>query len=210
VNNYKRIARIAVLVSICCLSGAMALAQASGSSSAQSSTPTAAPTIASVLNNQLRSIERDVMNAADAIPQDKFDFSPASGNIPGDFKTPNPVRTFGEQFKHIGDALESYSSIIMGQKPQASADENGPKNIKTKQEVVDYVKAAFAKAHSAIDTINQQNATEEIPNPSGGSRKPTRLGLAVGMVAHSNNHYGQIIEYLRMNGIVPPESRPRK
>ena len=185
-NNYKR---IAVLVSICCVSGAMASAQASGSSSAQSSA--AAPTIASVLNNQLGSIEREVMNAADALPQDKFDFSPASGNIPGDFKTPKPVR-------------------IMGQKPQISDDENGPKNIKTKQEVVDYVKASFAKAHSAIDTINQQNATEEIANPFGGTRKLTRLALAVGMVGHSNNHYGQIIEYMRMNGVVPPESRPRK
>jgi uncharacterized damage-inducible protein DinB len=205
VNNYKR---IAVLVSICCVSGAMALAQASGSSSAQSSS--AAPTIASVLNNQLGSIEREVMNAADAMPQDKFDFSPASGNIPGDFKTPKPVRTVGEQFKHIGDALESYASGIMGQKPQISDDENGPKNIKTKQEVVDYVKASFAKAHSAIDTINQQNATEEIANPFGGTRKLTRLALAVGMVGHSNNHYGQIIEYMRMNGVVPPESRPRK
>jgi uncharacterized damage-inducible protein DinB len=205
VNKYKR---IAVLVSICCVCGAMAMGQASGSSSAQSSA--AAPTIASVLNNQLGSIEREVMNAADALPQDKFDFSPASGNIPGDFKTPKPVRTVGEQFKHIGDALESYASGIMGQKPQISDDENGPKNIKTKQEVVDYVKASFAKAHRAIDTINQQNATEEIANPFGGSRKLTRLGLAVGMVGHSNNHYGQIIEYMRMNGIVPPESRPSK
>jgi uncharacterized damage-inducible protein DinB len=206
VNNYKT---IAVLASVCCLSGAMALAQASGSS-AQSSTPSATPTIASVLNNQLGSIEREVMNAADAVPQDKFDFSPATGNIPGDFKTPKPVRTLGEQFKHIGDALESYASGIMGQKPQVSDDENGPKNIKTKQEVVDYVKAAFAKAHSAIDTINQQNATEEIANPFGGTRKLTRLALAVSMVGHSNNHFGQIIVYLRMNGIVPPESRPRK
>lgn len=207
-NNYKT---IAVLVSICCLSGAMAVAQATGSSgtsAAQAST--APPTIASILNNQLGSIEREVMNAADAVPQDKFDFSPASGNIPGDFKTPKPVRTFGEQFKHIGDALESYSSIIMGQKPQTSDEENGPKNIKTKQEVVDYLKAAFAKAHSAIDTINQQNATEEMANPFGGTRKLTRLALAVGMVGHSNNHYGQIIVYMRMNSIVPPESRPRK
>jgi uncharacterized damage-inducible protein DinB len=189
----------------------MAVAQATGSSgtsAAQAST--APPTIASILNNQLGSIEREVMNAADAIPQDKFDFSPASGNIPGDFKTPKPVRTFGEQFKHIGDALESYSSIIMGQKPQTSDEENGPKNIKTKQEVVDYLKAAFAKAHSAIDTINQQNATEEMANPFGGTRKLTRLALAVGMVGHSNNHYGQIIVYMRMNSIVPPESRPRK
>lgn len=199
---------IAVLVSICIVSSAMTFAQAGGSSSAQAST--AAPTIASILNNQLRSIEREIMGAAEAIPQDKFDFSPATANIPGDFKTPNPVRTMGEQFKHIGDALEGEAAGIMGQKAQPSAGENGPTNVKTKQEVVDYLKAAFAKAHSAIDTITQQNATEEIANPFGGNRKTTRLALAAGMIGHSNNHYGQIIEYLRMNGMVPPESQPRK
>lgn len=204
-KNYKS---IVVLVSICCLSCAMSFAQ--GSSTSTQPAATAAPTIASVLNNQLRGIEREIMNAADAIPSDKYDFSPATANVPGDFKTPNPVRTMAEQFKHTGDALEAYAAGIMGEKRESSGDENGPKNVKTKQEVTDYLKAAFAKAHSAIDMINQQNATEEIPNPFGGNRKVTRLALAVGMVGHSNNHYGQIIVYMRMNGIVPPESQPRK
>ena len=188
----------------------MSFAQSSGSSSSSTQASTAAPTIASILNNSLRGIEREIMGAAEAIPADKFDFSPATANIPGDFKTPNPVRTMGEQFKHIGDAIESSASGIMGQKAQSNSEENGPANVKTKQEVIDYLKAAFAKAHSAIDTINAQNATEEIANPYGGNRKVTRLALAVGIVGHSNNHYGQIIEYLRMNSIVPPESRPRK
>jgi uncharacterized damage-inducible protein DinB len=204
VKSYKNLAVLAIVSCLCCT---VSMAQSSGSSSTQSSSAT--PTIASILNNQLHSIEREVMGAAEAVPQDKFDFSPATANVAGDFKTPNPVRTMSQQFKHIGDALESYGSIIMGQKPPSSDDENGPKNIKTKQEVIDYLKAAFAKAHSAIDTISAQNATEEITAP-GGSRKLTRLQLAVGMVGHSNNHYGQIIEYLRMNGMVPPESQPKK
>jgi uncharacterized damage-inducible protein DinB len=202
VKNYKL---IAIVVMFACISCAAAFAQA-GAGGGQS-TAASAPTIASVLNRQLSGIEREIMNAADAIPEDKFDFSPATANIPGDFKTPNPVRTMSEQFKHIGDALESYASVVLGQKPQTSSDENGPKNVKTKKEVIDYLKAAFAKAHSAIDTITTQNATEEL---TIGTRKGTRLGSAVGMVGHSNNHYGQIIVYLRMNGIVPPESRPRQ
>lgn len=205
-----RLKNIAVVATILCMSCAMGFAQSSGSSSASTQASTAAPTIASILNNQLRGVEREIMGAAEAVPQDKFDFSPGTGNVPGDFKTPSPVRTMGEQFKHIGDALEAYSSGIMGQKPPANSGENGPKNIKTKQEVIDYLKGAFAKAHSAIDTITDQNATEEIASPFGGNRKVTRLALAVSMVGHSNNHYGQIIEYLRMNSIVPPESQPRK
>ncbi len=205
-----RLKTIAVVATIFCMLCAMSFAQSSGSNSASTQASTAAPTIASILNSQLRGVEREIMGAAEAVPEDKFDFSPATANIPGDFKTPEPVRSMSAQFKHIGDALEAYSSGIMGQKPPSNSGENGPKNIKTKQEVIDYLKGAFAKAHSAIDTITAQNATEEIPSPFGGNRKVTRLNLAVQMVGHSNNHYGQIIEYLRMNGIVPPESQPRK
>jgi uncharacterized damage-inducible protein DinB len=202
-----RLKNIAVVATIFCMSCALSFAQSGGSSSSSTQASTAAPTIASILNGQLRGIEGEIMGAAEAVPEDKFDFSPGTANIPGDFKTPEPVRTMSEQFKHIGDALESYSSRIMGEKPPSTSGENGPKNIKTKQEVIDYLKGAFAKAHSAIDMITAQNATEELGT---GSRKPTRLSLAVQMIGHSNNHYGQIIEYLRMNGIVPTESRPRK
>jgi uncharacterized damage-inducible protein DinB len=202
VNNIKA---IAILVSACFLSSVAAFAQA-GAAAKPASEP---PTIASVLDRQLSGIERNIMGAAEAISADKYDFSPATANIPGDFKTPSPVRTMGEQFKHIGDALELYGSAILGEKRPATPDENGPKNVKTKDDVINYLKASFAKGHSAIKMINQQNVVEEIPAPFGNS-KTTRLSLAVGMVGHSNNHYGQIIEYLRMNGMVPPESQPRK
>jgi len=194
---------IAILMTLLWMSCVVSLAQAGGAAA-----PATPPTIASVLNRQLGGIEREIMNAVDAIPEDKFSFSPATGNIPGDFKTPNSVRTMAEQFKHIGDDLEGSAAGILGQKREASPDDNGPKNVTTKTDVANYLKAVFAKAHSAIDTINQQNAIEEIQSPFGRS-KTTRLALAVGVIAHTNNHYGQIIEYMRMNGIVPPESRPR-
>lgn len=196
----KKIKAIAILVIVCSVSSVATFAQAGAAE---------APTIASVLDRQLSGIERNVMGAAEAVAADKYDFSPATANIPGDFKTPSPVRTLGEQFKHIGDALELYGSAILREKRAPTADENGPKNVKTKDDVINYLKAAFAKGHSAIKMINQQNVVEEIPAPFGNN-KVTRLSLAVGMVGHSNNHYGQIIEYLRMNGMVPPESQPRK
>jgi len=200
VKSYKA---VGLIVALCFGLTLSAVAQGGGQSSSEP------PTIASVLNRQLGSIEREVMGAAEAIPEDKYDFSPATANIPGDFKTPNPVRTMSEQFKHIGDALESYSASVLGQKHEGSSDENGPKNVKTKAEVISFLKAEFAKAHSAIDTINQQNVVEPIAT-SSGKGKTTRLSGAISMIGHTNNHYGQIIEYLRMNGMVPPESQPRK
>ena len=206
-NTYKATAVTVSLFGVFCISSFAQAAGGGGGSAAgsQASAPSAPPTIATVLDRSLGSIERNIMNAAEAIPEDKYDFSPATANIPGDFKTPDPVRTMGQQFKHIGDALESYSSAISGEKRQSSADENGPKSVKSKQEVINYLKSAFAQAHSAINSINQGNVVEPV-----APGKPTRLALAVGMVGHSNNHYGQIIEYLRMNSIVPPESQPKK
>lgn len=204
----KNIKAIAIVVIVCSISSVGVFAQA-GSAAAKPAQASEAPTIASVLNRQLSGIERNIMGAAEAVPEDKYDFSPATANIPGDFKTPEPVRTLSQQFKHIGDALEAYGSAILGQKREETAGENGPKNVKTKQEVIAFLKTEFVKGHSAIDTITQQNAVEQIQGPFGNA-KVTRLALAVGMVGHSNNHYGQIIEYLRMNGMVPPESQPRK
>ena len=206
-KSYKATAVTMSLFGVFCI-GSFAQAAGGGggsAASAQSSAPSTPPTIASVLDRSLSGIERNILRAADAVPEDKYDFSPATANIPGDFKTPDPVRTLGQQFKHIGDALESYASAISGEKRESSADENGPKSVKTKHDVIAYLKSAFAQAHSAINTINQQNVVEPV-----APGKPTRLALAVGMVGHSNNHYGQIIEYLRMNGMVPPESQPSK
>ncbi len=200
----KNIRAIAIFIIVCSVSSVAAFAQANAAAK-----PAEPPTIASVLDRQLSGIERNIMGAAEAVPADKYDFSPATANIPGDFKTPTPVRTFGEQLKHIGDDLEALGSGILGEKRASTADENGPKNVKTKDDVINYLKAAFAKGHSGIKTINQQNVVEEIQSPFGNN-KVTRLALAVSMVGHSNNHYGQLIEYLRMNGMAPPESQPRK
>src|SRR6266481_8769115 len=94
----KNIKAIAIVVSVCFLSLVAAFAQA-GAAAKPASEP---PTIASVLDRQLSGIERNITGAAEAVPADKYDFSPATASIPGDFKTPSPVRTMGEQFKHIG------------------------------------------------------------------------------------------------------------
>ena len=89
---------------------------------------------------------------------------------------------------------------------EAGKNENGPE-LKTKAEIVKSLKDSFAYLHKAIGTINEKNQTEWIDGPFGG--KSTRLGLAVMNVGHIFDHYGQMVEYLRGNGIIPPASRPR-
>jgi hypothetical protein len=71
---------------------------------------------------------------------------------------------------------------------------------------MDYLKGSFAVLHRAMATINERNMLKPMAASPGPLQK-TRLQLAVDAVAHSNDHYGQMVEYLRMNGIIPPASR---
>ncbi len=164
-------------------------------------TQQASPTVASVVDRDISAIEKQVIDAAKAMPEDKFNFSPESLNIPGaDYKG---VRTFAVQVKHIAASNYFIWSPITGDKvPENIKDGNGPAELKSKAEIIKFLKESFALGHKAAATLTAENMLQ---NP--GSSKSTRLRLASFGVAHAYDHYGQMVEYLRMNGIVPPASR---
>lgn len=176
-------------------------ASASASASGSPSTPA---TIASAIDREIGIIEKEVVEAAEAMPEDKFDFSPEKLNVAGsDYKG---VRTFGQQVKHIAAANYLIWSPITGEKPPDTVnDGKGPDNMKAKAEIVKYLKDSFAFGHKAVATLNSSNLVE--PITSGSGKPTTRLFLATFAAAHAFDHYGQMVEYLRMNGIVPPASR---
>ena len=159
------------------------------------------PTIASVLDREISNVEKEVVDTAEAMPEEKFNFSPESLNIPkGDFKG---VRTFAMQVKHVAASNYFIWSPITGDKlPEGLKDGNGPENLKTKAEIIKFLKESFALGHKAASTLTIENMLQ---NP--GTSKSTRIRLATFGVAHAFDHYGQMVEYLRMNGIVPPASR---
>jgi hypothetical protein len=100
-----------------------------------------------------------------------------------------------------------FSAAILSEKPPVDlGGENGPDSLKTKADIVKFLKDSFAYAHKAYGTINEGNATGQVQSPFG-SGKATRLGLAILNEGHNFDHYGQMVEYLRMNGIIPPASR---
>ena len=148
-------------------------------------------------------IEKQVVDAAEAMPEEKFNFTPESLNIPGaDYKG---VRTFALQVKHIAASNYFLWSPITGDKlPEGLKDGNGPESIKTKADIMKFLKDSFALGHKAAAVLTTQNMLE-IPERS----KSPRLYLAAFGVAHAFDHYGQMVEYLRMNGIVPPASREK-
>jgi uncharacterized damage-inducible protein DinB len=161
----------------------------------------AAPTLASAIDREISAVEKQVLDAAEAMPDDKFNFSPESLNLPGgNYKG---VRTFAVQVKHIGASNYFIRSGITGDKlPANLKDGNGPEDVKTKAEILIFLKDSFALGHRAAATLTTENMLQ-----TPGQRKSTRLHLATFGVAHAFNHYGQLVEYLRMNGIVPPASR---
>src|SRR6266571_1742364 len=159
------------------------------------------PTVASVVDGEISAIEKQVVEIAEAMPEDKFNFSPESLNIPGDeYKG---VRTFAVQVKHVAASNYFIWSPLTGDKvPENIKDGNGPADLKSKADILKFLKDSFALGHKAAATLTAENMLQ---NP--GNSKSTRLRLATFGVAHAYDHYGQMVEYLRMNGIVPPASR---
>ena len=162
-----------------------------------------APTVASTVDREVSTIEKLIVDAAEAMPEEKFNFSPESLNVPGsDYKG---VRTFAVEVKHIASSNYFLWSHLTGDKlPEGLKDGNGPENLKTKADILKFLKDSFALGHKAAATLTEQNMLQP-----GENSKSTRLYLATFGVAHAYDHYGQMVEYLRMNGIVPPASRAK-
>jgi hypothetical protein len=157
-------------------------------------------TTSQVLDGTIKIIEGEFVSAAEAMPEDKYGFAPTGGEFKG-------VRTFGEQVKHVAAVNYIVGATILGEKPPVDiGGEKGPENVKTKADIIKFLKDSFAYAHKATSTINDANSLEPIKNPFGKD-PTTRLAMATVFAWHGFDHYGQIVEYLRMNGIVPPASR---
>jgi uncharacterized damage-inducible protein DinB len=158
-------------------------------------------TMAAEMQAQLANIEREVVSAAEAMPEAKFNFAPTQGEFKG-------VRDFLAQVKHVAGVSYMVCSAISGQQaPEGRAGEDGPAAIKSKSEAVSYLKDAFAYCNKAYGTLDANTALQPVKAPFGTS---SRLALASFNNSHCMDHYGQMVVYLRMNGIVPPASRPRR
>lgn len=161
----------------------------------------AAPSIAGEIDAQLTFLEGQFVSAADAMPAEKYSFAPASGSFEG-------VRTFALQVKHVATANYLFFSTITGEAPPpgvvVTGVANGPDSIRTKEQILKYLKESFAYGHRAIATITPQNAIEPLRSPVPFIS--TRMGLATFSYAHAFDHYGQMVVFMRSNGIVPPAS----
>jgi hypothetical protein len=181
---------LGIFVLLCC--SGLALGQSS---------PPPAKTPGDALNFDLGIAEHDFVPAAEAMPDDKYSFAPSNGEFKG-------VRTFAQQVRHVSAANYMFGASILGEKPPVElGGENGPEALKSKDEIVKFMKDSFAYLHKALATVTEKNELDQIESPFG--TKVARLSLASFSTTHPFDHYGQMVEYLRMNGIVPPASRPQ-
>ena len=188
----------------CCLLGLGSLAAAAqmgGTAKGPEIGTIATP--AEAFDSQLSVIEGEMMSAVKAMPADKFDFAPSQAIfVPGQKTEFATVRTFAQQATHVAEANYFFYSIVSGLKPDV--DPKGILKLTKKDDVVAALAGSFAFAHKAIATLTLANAFEVIKSPEPGFQ--TRATLASFGISHCWDHYGQMVEYLRMNGIVPPAS----
>jgi hypothetical protein len=156
--------------------------------------------VADSVGEALHYTAEQFLSVAEAMPAEKYDYVP---NAPGGNFT--GVRSFAEQIKHVACANFAFFNEIEGKTPPAGCEKGGTSPAKTKAELVKYLRDSMEYADKVCATLNSKNEMDHVDGRYGAPN--TKLGVAVIAVWHIADHYGQIVEYLRMNGIVPPPTR---
>jgi uncharacterized damage-inducible protein DinB len=147
-------------------------------------------------------LRHTIVDAADAMPADKFGFAPTNGEFAN-------VRTFSKQVRHLAATNYILAAAALGQRPPADAgDETGPDSVVTKAQHVSYLRGSFdalERAARAIGDASIPVGSSPISPFQGGTA--TRVALVAEAMTHAYDHYGQMVVYLRMNGVIPPASR---
>ncbi len=158
---------------------------------------------AKALDKMLGLYEYEAMGVVKAMPADKYSFAPSAGTFAaGSAEKFDGVRTFAQEVTHVAEANYYFYSSVSGLKPDM--DLKKIEAMTSKEDCVDALAKSLAFAHKAIATITVENAFVGIKSVDG---MDTRASLAAFGVAHGYDHYGQMVEYLRMNGVVPPGSK---
>ena len=157
------------------------------------------PTLHSAIMDNWKFISESFINAADAMPEEKYSFAPTSGSFTG-------VRTFAEQVKHVACANLAFFHEIEKLDPPPDCEKGGgPDPSRTKAEIMKYLRDSFAYSNTVIAKTDAQNMLDTVQGRYAGPN--TRIGMVMVAVWHCTDHYGQMVEYLRMNGVIPPGSR---
>lgn len=157
----------------------------------------AAKTIPESLNYMWKMVEKDFTSLAEAMPEGKWNFKPTAGAFSG-------ARSFAEQVKHVACGNEAWAKKLAGEKSPERCDLGGPNPAKSKAEIMTYLRESFAEMDREIERTSAENLLSAVKGPYAGDN---RLEALTSALWHASDHYGQLIEYARMNGVVPPASQ---
>jgi uncharacterized damage-inducible protein DinB len=190
--NVFRIAGLYLLCGIGLVAAGKATAQKPAPKASEEDFPR---TIAESVGATLRFTQDSFLSVAEAMPEEKYSFVPTAGKFDG-------VRSFAEQVKHVACAQFAFFNEFEGKTPPPDCEKGGHDPAKTKAEMVKYLKNSFEYANRVVATLTAKNALDRVQGRYAAPN--TKLGVSVAAVWHVTDHYGQLVEYLRMNGIVPP------
>jgi uncharacterized damage-inducible protein DinB len=156
-----------------------------------------APSPSKAVLDTWNDVGRKLIAMAEDFPEDKYDFKPAPAQ-----------RTFAEQLLHAAGANYYFTNLARGEKPPAEEDAKRDK-YKTKADVVAFVKKSFADGAAAIKAKGDSGMSALVVDPFEHQQMRI-IDFAYGFVEHCGEHYGQLVVYYRVAGLVPPESRPKK
>jgi uncharacterized damage-inducible protein DinB len=197
---------VALALAACCVTGAQAQ---------PGPAPKTAPTMiepSKSFDAVVSLFEKQFMGVAKAMPVEKYNFAPSAAifaeSQKTDYLSPNNqgVRTFGQMVAHVAQANYFFAGMVSGLKPDVDVKAIG--DLKDKDQIVAAVQGSFDFAHKAMATLTAQNSFESVTFKAMGP-DATRASVAGFLVAHGFDHYGQLAEYLRMNGIIPPASEKK-
>jgi uncharacterized damage-inducible protein DinB len=151
--------------------------------------------IAESVGFTLQFTEGNFLALAEAMPEDKYSFIPTTGKF-------DDARSFGEQVKHVACAQFAFFNEFEGKKPPDDCEKGGHDPAKTKAELIKYLEDSFDYSNRVLATLTEKNALDRVEGRYAAPN--TKLGISVAAVWHITDHYGQLVEYLRLNGIVPP------
>jgi uncharacterized damage-inducible protein DinB len=170
---------------------------ARGASAGSSEGPKAGPGASAAVLAQWNDIGRKLIAMAEDFPEDKYEFKPVPEQ-----------RTFAAQLLHAAGSMYYFTDVADGKKPRYP-DDPKREELKTKAQVVAFVKKCVADGAAEIKAKGDQGMSDLVTDPESKQQTPV-IDLAYGLIEHSGEHYGQLVVYYRVAGLVPPESRPKK
>ena len=158
-----------------------------------------AATFAQIEDHFASDAENALVRIAEAMPEDKYTFAPTNGQFKG-------VRSFADMVKHVAASNYGMAAAILHEKSPVKLETMSDLDVfNDKPAIVKFLKGSFEFLHKALISVNEKNATDLVQSPDSAKPLP-KLEVADRAITHCWDHFGQLLEYLRMNGVVPPGS----